>query len=124
MDWSAFSYVPAGDGRGDLPHPHAAAGGHPRPGAQRPFLQSFLYYVPYAVLGAMTFPAVFSATGSLAASALAGALVALVLGWMAKGSAHGGRRGLRGGVCGRASAARCEVAKESRMRVLHFSGIA
>ena len=25
------------------------------------FLQSFLYYVPYAVLGAMTFPAVFSA---------------------------------------------------------------
>ncbi|MEI3147040.1 MAG: AzlD domain-containing protein [Merdibacter sp.] len=24
------------------------------------FLQSFLYYVPYAVLGAMTFPAVFT----------------------------------------------------------------
>ena len=30
-----------------------------------PFVRSFLYYVPYAVLGAMTFPAVFSATGSL-----------------------------------------------------------
>ena len=39
------------------------------------FLQSFLYYVPYAVLGAMTFPAVFSATGSWF-SALAGTLAA------------------------------------------------
>ena len=48
------------------------------------FLQSFLYYVPYAVLGAMTFPAVFSATGSWF-SALAGTLAALVLGWMEKG---------------------------------------
>lgn len=47
------------------------------------FLQSFLYYVPYAVLGAMTFPAVFSATGSLS-TALAGTAVALVLGWMEK----------------------------------------
>ena len=47
------------------------------------FLQSFLYYVPYAVLGAMTFPAVFSATGSLP-TALAGTVVALVLGWMEK----------------------------------------
>ena len=28
-------------------------------------VQSFLYYVPYAVLAAMTFPAVFSSTGSL-----------------------------------------------------------
>ena len=48
------------------------------------FLQSFLYYVPYAVLGAMTFPAVFSATGSLP-TALVGTVVALVLGWMEKG---------------------------------------
>ncbi len=48
------------------------------------FLQSFLYYVPYAVLGAMTFPAVFSATGSVPASA-AGTIAALVLGWMGKG---------------------------------------
>ena len=47
------------------------------------FVRSFLYYVPYAVLGAMTFPAVFSATGSLTASAI-GAAVALVLGWMGK----------------------------------------
>ena len=49
-----------------------------------PFVRSFLYYVPYAVLGAMTFPAVFSATGSWF-SALAGTLAALVLGWMEKG---------------------------------------
>lgn len=48
------------------------------------FLQSFLYYVPYAVLGAMTFPAVFSATGSFPAS-LAGTVAALILGWMDKG---------------------------------------
>ena len=48
------------------------------------FLQSFLYYVPYAVLGAMTFPAVFGATGSLP-TALVGTVVALVLGWMEKG---------------------------------------
>lgn len=32
------------------------------------FVQSFLYYVPYAVLGAMTIPAVFYATGDLLSS--------------------------------------------------------
>lgn len=48
------------------------------------FLQSFLYYVPYAVLGAMTFPAVFSSTGSWI-TALSGAVAALALGWMGKG---------------------------------------
>lgn len=29
------------------------------------FIQSFLSYVPYSVLAAMTFPAIFSATGTL-----------------------------------------------------------
>ena len=29
------------------------------------WLTSFLYYVPYAVLGAMTFPAVFTSGGAL-----------------------------------------------------------
>ena len=48
------------------------------------FLQSFLFYVPYAVLGAMTFPAVFDSTGSFP-SALAGTAAALALGWMNKG---------------------------------------
>ena len=28
------------------------------------FVKSFLYYVPYAVLSAMTFPAIFSSTGT------------------------------------------------------------
>lgn len=48
------------------------------------FLQSFLYYVPYAVLGAMTFPAVFSATGNWL-TALVGTVAAVILGWMGKG---------------------------------------
>jgi branched-subunit amino acid transport protein len=48
------------------------------------FVQAFLYYVPYAVLGAMTIPAVFSSTGSLP-GAIAGVAVAVVLGWMGKG---------------------------------------
>lgn len=43
-----------------------------------PFFRSFFYYVPYAVLSAMTFPAVFSATASIW-SALAGVAVAAVL---------------------------------------------
>ena len=42
------------------------------------WLQSFLYYVPYAVLTAMTFPAVFSSTGS-ALSAIIGCAAALIL---------------------------------------------
>lgn len=42
------------------------------------WLQSFLYYVPYAVLTAMTFPAVFSSTGSTL-SAIIGCAAALVL---------------------------------------------
>lgn len=42
------------------------------------WMRSFLYYVPYSVLSAMTFPAVFSSTGSFYAS-LAGCTAALVL---------------------------------------------
>lgn len=42
------------------------------------FIRSFLFYVPYAVLGAMTVPAVFYATDSVF-SAAAGLGVALVL---------------------------------------------
>jgi len=48
------------------------------------FLQDFLHYVPYAVLGAMTFPAVFSCTGNTVAS-LCGLGAGLVLGFMEKG---------------------------------------
>ena len=42
------------------------------------FLLSLLYYVPYAVLSAMTFPAVFYSTGSVP-TAIIGTVVALVL---------------------------------------------
>ena len=43
------------------------------------FVRSFLYYMPYATLSAMTFPAILWAGGSLVASA-AGFIVAAVLG--------------------------------------------
>ena len=42
------------------------------------FLRSFLYYVPYAVLGAMTFPAIFFSTGGLI-SGIVGTAVGIVL---------------------------------------------
>ena len=48
------------------------------------WIRSFLYYVPYAVLAAMTFPAVFSSTGSTI-SAVAGCVVAVVLAYFNKG---------------------------------------
>lgn len=48
------------------------------------FLRSFLYYIPYAVLSAMTFPAIFSSTADFK-SALAGTLVALILAFFEKG---------------------------------------
>ena len=34
------------------------------------WLKSFLYYIPYAVLGAMTFPAIFFSTGSVFSASL------------------------------------------------------
>ena len=42
------------------------------------YIRSFLAYVPYAVLSAMTFPDIFYSTGSVI-SAAAGTAVALVL---------------------------------------------
>ena len=47
------------------------------------FLRDLLFYTPYAVLGAMTFPAVFSSTGS-PWSALLGVAVGSVLAWREK----------------------------------------
>ena len=44
---------------------------------------SFLYYVPYTVLAAMTFPAVFSSTGTLVSAAV-GCAVALILAYFRK----------------------------------------
>lgn len=42
------------------------------------FINSFLYYIPYTVLSAMTFPAILYATGSMI-SAAAGLLAAILL---------------------------------------------
>lgn len=48
-----------------------------------PFFCSLLHYIPYAVLSAMTIPAIFTATGD-AATSLAGTAVALVLAYLGK----------------------------------------
>ena len=42
------------------------------------FLKSLFYYLPYAVLSAMTFPAIFFATGSVVAGSV-GTIVSLVV---------------------------------------------
>lgn len=47
------------------------------------FFKSFLAYVPYAVLGAMTFPAIFSSTGSVISAAV-GCVVAVFLAFKEK----------------------------------------
>lgn len=47
------------------------------------FVLSFLYYIPYAVLAVMTFPAVFFATSSVI-SATVGVVIALILAYFEK----------------------------------------
>ena len=48
------------------------------------FIQSFLFYVPYTVLAALTFPAIFSATGNVITSVF-GTMIALVLAFFDRG---------------------------------------
>ena len=48
------------------------------------WLMSFLHYIPYSVLSAMTIPACFYATGGLV-SAIAGTAAALVFAYKGKG---------------------------------------
>ena len=48
------------------------------------FFKSFLAYVPYTVLAAMTFPAILSATGNFYI-ALAGMIVGIVVAFLEKG---------------------------------------
>ena len=48
-----------------------------------PFVRSFLYYIPYAVLTAMTFPAVLFAAGNVVAAAV-GLVVAVAVAWKDK----------------------------------------
>ena len=50
---------------------------------QSPFFRSFLYYIPYAVLSAMTIPAIFTSTGSIVTS-LVGTAVAVLLAYFGK----------------------------------------
>ncbi len=47
------------------------------------FVQSFLTYIPFAVLGAMTFPDALYATGDLRTAAV-GVAVAVILAWRGK----------------------------------------
>lgn len=47
------------------------------------FFRSFLHYIPYAVLSAMTIPAIFYSTGSVSTAAV-GTLVAVVLAYFKK----------------------------------------
>lgn len=48
------------------------------------FIKSFLFYVPYAVLAAMTFPAIFTSTASQV-GAIAGCVVAILLAYFKRG---------------------------------------
>ena len=48
-----------------------------------PFVRSFLYYVPYACLAAMTFPAILKATSSVVSGAV-GFVVALIAAYKEK----------------------------------------
>ena len=48
---------------------------------RNPFIQSFLYYVPYVSLSVMTFPAILSATES-PVSGLIGFVAGVVLAWI------------------------------------------
>ena len=49
-----------------------------------PFVKSFLYYVPYACLAAMTFPAILTATAGGIISGAAGLIVALIVAYREK----------------------------------------
>ena len=51
---------------------------------QNRFIRSFLYYVPYAVLGAMTFPAILYSTSNLLSAAV-GLAVSVILAWLGRG---------------------------------------
>ena len=48
-----------------------------------PFIRSLLYYVPYAVLSALTFPSIFYATGNIY-SAVGGCFVAIYFAYQQK----------------------------------------
>ena len=45
------------------------------------FIKSFLHYIPYTVLSAMTFPAIFNSTGDIITSSV-GTVTALILAYV------------------------------------------
>lgn len=49
-----------------------------------PFIKSLLYYVPYAVLAALTFPSIFYATGNTISSMI-GCIIAIYFAYKEKG---------------------------------------
>ena len=49
-----------------------------------PFIKSFLHYIPYAVLGSLTFPEIFYSTGN-PATAICGTAAALFLAYKKQG---------------------------------------
>ena len=49
-----------------------------------PFVKSFLYYVPYACLAAMTFPSILTATSAGIVSGIAALIVALIAAYREK----------------------------------------
>lgn len=49
-----------------------------------PWIKSFLYYIPYAVLGAMTFPAILYSTADMR-SAICGLAAAALLAYSGRG---------------------------------------
>ena len=51
---------------------------------RNPFIQSFLYYVPYVTLAVMTFPAIVNATQNPLAGAAA-LIVGIVAAWLGAG---------------------------------------
>ncbi|MCR5772984.1 MAG: AzlD domain-containing protein [Butyrivibrio sp.] len=49
-----------------------------------PFIKSFLFYVPYATLAAMTFPAILMSEGLSLMAGAAGLVIALILSYLRK----------------------------------------
>ena len=82
-EYKLYNKRNCGDGGGYLSDPDASAGYFSKKNNQYR-LKSFLYYIPYAVLSAMTFPAIFSSTASKASAAL-GCGAAILLAYYRKG---------------------------------------
>ena len=72
------------------------------------FVKSFLYYVPYACLAAMTFPAILTATAGGILSGVVGLVVALIVAYKEKSIIR-----MCGGVYCRKNHGICDVNREN-----------